>query len=113
MGRVSLARRPTRVFLKDELPAVWRKRPAELVDRLMSGRCELCKTRTEVEVHHIRRLNDLHNNGKRAEQPDWVMQMASRRRKTLVVCRDCHDGIHNGFPPQQVLRNVALESDVR
>ena len=25
----------------------------------------------------------------------------------------CHDGIHNGSPPEQVLRNVALESDVR
>ena len=39
--------------------------------------------------------------------------MASRHRKTLIVCHVCHDGIHNGFPPEQVLRNVALESDVR
>ena len=29
------------------------------------------------------------------------------------ICRDCHDGIHNGFPERQALRNAALESDVR
>ena len=26
----------------------WRKRPAELIDRLMAGRCELCQARTDV-----------------------------------------------------------------
>jgi predicted metal-binding protein len=24
--------------------------------------------------------------------------MAKKRRKTLVVCRSCHDVIHNGHP---------------
>ena len=33
-GGISLARRTTRVVLKDELPGIWRKRPAELVERL-------------------------------------------------------------------------------
>ncbi|MCA1851091.1 MAG: group II intron reverse transcriptase/maturase [Beggiatoa sp.] len=111
-GGVSLARRTTRVVLKEDLPAIWRKRPAELVDRLMAGRCELCQAHTDVETHHVRRLKDL-QSGNRANQPEWVRQMASRRRKTLIVCRDCHDGIHNKIPSRQVLRNVALESDVR
>lgn len=111
-GGVSLARRTTKVVLKDDLPAIWRKRPAELINRLMSGRCELCQTRTDVETHHVRRLKDL-QPGNRTEQPDWAKQMASRRRKTLIVCRDCHDGIHNGSPSQQASRNKALESDVR
>ncbi len=31
----------------------------------------------------------------------------------LEIIRDCHDGIHNGFPERQALRNAALESDVR
>ena len=60
---------------------------------LMSGRCELCTTQTDVEVHHIRRLKDLPPED-RAPQPEWVRQMASRRRKALIVCRDCHDDIH-------------------
>jgi group II intron reverse transcriptase/maturase len=111
-GGVSLARRTTRAFLKDDLPAIWRKRPAELIDRLRSGRCELCQAYTDVETHHVRRLQDLQVRS-RAEQPDWAKQMATRRRKTLIVCRDCHEGIHNGSLPQQVSRNVALESDVR
>ena len=111
-GGVSLARRTTRVVLKEDLPTIWRKRPAELIDRLMAGRCELCQARTDVETHHVRRLKDL-QPGNRAEQPEWVRLMASRRRKTLIICRDCHDGIHNGFPERQALRNAALESDVR
>ena len=111
-GGVSLARRTTRVILKDDLPAIWRRRPAELIGRLRSGRCELCQAHTDVETHHVRRLKDLHT-GNRADQPDWARQMASRRRKTLIVCRDCHDGIHNGLPARQASRNAALESDVR
>jgi group II intron reverse transcriptase/maturase len=111
-GGISLARRTTKVVLKDDLPAIWRKRPAELIARLTAGRCELCQSNTDVETHHIPRLKDL-LTGNWAEQPDWVKQMASRRRKTLIVCRDCHDGIHNGSPAQQDSRNVALESDVR
>src|SRR6266542_3392008 len=84
-GGVSLARRTTMVVLKDDLPAIWRKRPAELINRLMSGRCELCQARTDVETHHVRRLKDL-LTGNRAEQPDWAKLMASRRRRTLIVC---------------------------
>lgn len=111
-GGVSLARRTTRVILKDDLPVIWRKRPAELINRLMAGQCELCQAHTGVETHHIRRLKDL-RTGNRADQPEWARQMASRRRKTLIVCRDCHNGIHNGSPARQVSRNKALESDVR
>jgi group II intron reverse transcriptase/maturase len=111
-GGISLARRTTRVVLKDNLPEIWRKRPAELIDRLMSGRCELCQSRTDVEVHHVRRLKDLLSKNQ-AEQPDWAQQMASRHRKTLIVCRNCHDGIHNGSSTGQASRNVALESRVR
>jgi group II intron reverse transcriptase/maturase len=111
-GGISLARRTTRVVLKDELPGIWRKRRAELVGRLMSGRSELCKTQTDVEVHHIRRLKDLPPED-RAPQPEWVSQMASRRRKTLIVCRDCHDDIHEESSTWQDSRNRTLESRVR
>ncbi|MFC5201001.1 HNH endonuclease [Streptomyces kaempferi] len=78
----------------------------------MSGRCELCKTQTEVEVHHIRRLSDL-RPGSKAEQPDWAKQMASRRRKTLIVCRECHNGIHSGLSVRQDSMESTLESRVR
>jgi hypothetical protein len=111
-GGISLARRTTKVVLKDVLPEIWRRRPAELIDRLMSGRCELCQSPTDVEVHHVRRLQDLHP-GNRAAQPDWALRMAARHRKTLIVCRNCHDGIHHGRPQRPGSRKPALESRVR
>jgi hypothetical protein len=48
-------------------------------------------------VHHIRKLADLNRRG-RKPLPDWVRLMASRRRKTLVLCRVCHDNINAGRP---------------
>ena len=111
-GGVSLARRTTPVTLTDELPAIWRKRPAELIGRLIAGRCELCQAHADVETHHVRRLQDL-PTGSRAEQPEWAKRMATRRRKTLIVCRACHDDIHDGIPSRQASRNAVLESDVR
>jgi group II intron reverse transcriptase/maturase len=111
-GGVSLARRTAKVVLNDDLPAIWRKRPAELIGRLRTGRCELCQAHTDVETHHVRRLKDLHA-GTRAARPEWVKRMASRRRKTLIVCRDCHAEIHCGPSAPQASRTAALESDVR
>ena len=37
----------------------------------------------------------------RKHQPEWVTRMATRRRKTLVVCRACHEDIHAGHPPRR------------
>ena len=38
---------------------------------------------------------DLKKKGQ-AEVPKWVQIMSARKRKTLVVCRECHVAIHNG-----------------
>jgi type IV secretory pathway TrbL component len=57
----------------------------------------MCDTTGQAEVHHIRALKDLIPKGKRA-QPAWAKRMAARRRKTLVVCRACHEAIHAGRP---------------
>ncbi|MFF4617391.1 HNH endonuclease [Nonomuraea jabiensis] len=45
-------------------------------------------------MHHVRRLVDL--TRPRQPQPAWAELMARQRRKTLVVCRTCHDSIHTG-----------------
>jgi hypothetical protein len=50
-----------------------------------------------VEVHHVRKLANLNHQGQKPK-PDWMRLMASRRRKTLVLCRVCHDNIHAGRP---------------
>jgi group II intron reverse transcriptase/maturase len=67
----------------------------QLVTRLLKGRCELCGRTDDIQVHHIRALADLSRPGQ--PQPGWAKVMATIRRKTLVVCGDCHDLIH-GHP---------------
>ena len=64
----------------------------QLVTRLLTGRCELCRQTDNIQVHHVRALDDLSRPGQ--PQPDWAKAMASTRRKTLVVCGNCHDLIH-------------------
>jgi hypothetical protein len=99
-GGISLARKTTAVSLNDDPPSIWNSRHAEVAQRLLADSCELCGSREKVEVHHIRHLKDLRRKG-RAEQPAWVKQMATRRRKTLIVCRVCHEDIHAGRPTRQ------------
>ena len=67
----------------------------ELIKRLTADTCELCGSRKDIEVHHIRKLADWKVKGK-STPPVWVQIMAARQRKTLVVCRECHTAIHNG-----------------
>ena len=85
--------------IKDQPPWKWSSR-SELEKRLLAQVCEICEatSRTEqIEVHHIRALKDLKRYDGR-EKPLWVKVMAARRRKTLVLCRTCHDDLHAGRP---------------
>lgn len=97
-GGVSLARDNT-ATLVDQHPSIINGR-TELVQRLLADICELCGSTVKVQVHHIRAMKDLRKKG-RAERPAWVVAMAQRRRKTLVVCAPCHADIHSGRPLQQ------------
>jgi group II intron reverse transcriptase/maturase len=66
----------------------------ELIQRLLADRCEMCGCTENIEVHHIRKLADLKKPG-RKEKPLWIQKMAAIRRKTLVVCKVCHEAIHH------------------
>jgi hypothetical protein len=59
--------------------------------RLKAQTCELCGTTESdhYEVHHINKLKNL-----KGKEP-WERAMIAKRRKTLVVCRRCHNMIHN------------------
>ncbi len=87
-------RRKKNAVLTDRIPSPVAVRRKELVTRLQAARCELCKQTGVVEAHHVRRLADLAKPGK--PQPVWDQLMAKRRRKTLIVCVDCHATIHHG-----------------
>jgi len=95
-------RRPIEAARSDRDPPHVDFRRNELIKRRLAGACDLCGSTDDCEGHHVRNLADLKPKG-RAEKPPWVRVMASRRRKTLVVCRRGHEAIHAGRPlPQRV-----------
>ena len=62
--------------------------------RLKACCCELCgyegKDR-KYEVHHVNKVKNL-----KGKEP-WEVVMIAKRRKTMVVCHECHQKIHHGF----------------
>jgi group II intron reverse transcriptase/maturase len=89
-------RRLKTTILQDEIPQFHLGRN-ELVQRLLAEECELCSSPHHIEVHHIRKLADLKKKYQgRQPPPAWVVKMIERNRKTLVVCRQCHQRIHQG-----------------
>ena len=93
-GGIPLRRKRTAVLV-DQKPQRYRVDRTELIQRLLAEECELCGSTVDIQVHHVRGLRDLNLKG-RSETPLWVQVMASRRRKTLVVCRPCHLEAHGG-----------------
>jgi group II intron reverse transcriptase/maturase len=75
--------------IRETPTTIWNGR-SELLQRLLAEACELCGSTEDIEVHHIRKLADLRGGSR------WEKVMAARRRKTLIVCRACHDRIHYG-----------------
>ena len=82
--------------LKDQKVRHWTGR-SDLEKRLLADTCELCGSHQQIEVHHIRALKDLNQYGRR-DKPAWAKVMASRQRKTLMLCHECHGKIHSGKP---------------
>jgi group II intron reverse transcriptase/maturase len=90
-GGIPLKRQKKAVVV-DRQPAPVTTLRKELITRLQARRCELCEQRAQVQVHQVRKLADLTRPGK--PQPAWAVLMATMRRKTLIVCADCHETIH-------------------
>lgn len=63
---------------------------SELVQRLNVNTCEYCgKTGGYMEVHHIKALKDV-----QGKKQLWQQMMCAMRRKTMVLCVDCHNELH-------------------
>ena len=74
---------------------------SELIRRLNASQCEYCETKTgPFEVHHVRGLKSI-KLGKEL----WQQIMIARNRKTLVLCKRCHQLLTAGkLPPREALR---------
>jgi group II intron reverse transcriptase/maturase len=81
--------------LDEQPPQLFNKR-TELVQRLLADFCELCGSDEDVEVHHVQAMRKLHEYPGRAK-PEWVKRMIALRRKTLLLCRRCHEAVDHGL----------------
>ena len=67
-----------------------------LKQRVERHTCELCnKDCRNLEIHQVKKLKDLKGNA------EWILLMRKRRRKTLVVCPECHQLIHSKTPQKE------------
>jgi group II intron reverse transcriptase/maturase len=82
--------------LEDDPPKLYNDR-TELVQRLLADFCELCGNDKDVEVHHVRAMRKLHEYPGRIK-PEWVKRMIAMRRKTIILCKRCHEATENGLP---------------
>jgi hypothetical protein len=85
----------------------------ELLKRLLAEVCELCgMEKVALEGHHIRKLKTLMKYWYGKDKPKWVEKMIKMRRKTLFVCKGCHQAIHSFQYDGSKLTQVLLESPV-
>jgi AI2M/AI1M-like HNH endonuclease/type II intron maturase/reverse transcriptase-like protein len=82
--------------LDDQPERIWSTR-SELEQRLLADTCEYCGANEKCQVHHVRALKDLQVKG-RKPRPRWMVLMAAHQRKTMVVCKTCHEDITHGRP---------------
>jgi group II intron reverse transcriptase/maturase len=82
--------------LDDQPPKLYGKR-SELVQRLLADFCELCGREEDVEIHHVRAMKKLHQYPGRVK-PEWVKRMIALKRKTIVLCKRCHEATDHGLP---------------
>ena len=81
----------------EEQPKKWKSNRSELEQRLLADFCELCGSSQKVEVHHVRKMSNLHEYPGRPKPP-WVVRMIALKRKTLLLCRTCHEDVDLGRP---------------
>ncbi len=55
--------------LKEKPTVIWANERSELVQRLLAEVCELCGSRDDVEVHHVRKMSNLHQYPGRPKPP--------------------------------------------
>ena len=61
-----------------------------LKQRVERHTCELCgKDCRNLVIHQVKKLKDLKGTD------EWILVMKKKRRKTLVVCPECHNTIHS------------------
>lgn len=95
-GGISLRRRRNPA-MQDQVTLPYARKRSEIIERLLNDTCEVCGSKKDIQMHHIRRLADLNKQGRR-EKPEWMKIMISRQRKSIPLCVRCHNDIHHNRP---------------
>ncbi len=95
-GGLSLKRRKNPI-IKDRVILPYVRMRSEIVERLLNDTCEVCGGKANIQMHHVRHLRDLNKKGKK-EMPLWMKIMISRKRKSIPLCKGCHDDVHSNRP---------------
>lgn len=89
-----IEKEPKRYPGVDECPNTSRYQAvySELARRMRAQRCEYCgRIDGNYEVHHVGQLKSIQNGTEK-----WQRLMNNMRRKTLVLCKECHRLLHDG-----------------
>jgi len=97
-GGFSLERKQFTTVCHDQLPIPYNAKNSrtEIIQRLLADKCEICGKTGAIEVHHVKAMKNI--MGPKNARTDWKRYMASRQRKTLAVCQECHHLISAGKP---------------
>ena len=106
-GGLSLRRKQTAI--QDQVLRPYIRKRSEIVERLLNNTCEVCGSKEHIQMHHVRHLADLNKKGRR-EKPLWMKIMIARKRKSIPLCKRCHDDVHFNRPTFRKTRR--LESRV-
>jgi RNA-directed DNA polymerase len=93
-----IEKHPLRYPALDTCPNTSRYRAvySELARRMRAQRCEYCGRKDGYfEVHHVGQLKRIRNGTEK-----WQKMMNDMRRKTLVLCVECHRLLHDGELPE-------------
>lgn len=64
----------------------------EIKRRIQTNECELCGRKTDkIVAHHVRKMADIRRSKIKRE---WKKVMIAKNRKSLMVCKTCHNRIH-------------------
>jgi group II intron reverse transcriptase/maturase len=85
---------------------------SELVQRLLADFCEYCGSPEGVEVHHVQAMRKLHEYPGRPK-PEWVKRMIALKRKTLLLCKRCHEDVEHGLPLRQPIISLTEVKELR
>jgi group II intron reverse transcriptase/maturase len=76
--------------LMTRTPTIFKTSNTNFEERLKAKVCELCNCEDSklYEIHHVNKVKNL-----KGKEP-WERSMIAKRRKTIVVCHECHKKIH-------------------